>query len=331
MQQTNQLIANMKLLAKDGNQDEVRAALGELVTLFEKSNKRLEKITKQSDKQQSQLLKLNEDLEMAYTELNDYKNNLEIKVEEETKRRLEQEKILIQNSKMAEMGGMLGAIIHQWKQPITIISMLSDIMARDLEDGELDVEMMQDNVKTIKERILFLSHTIDDFRNFFKPDKEPKNFNPKKTVEEVLKIIGHQILKYNANVKVEGDSGVMVCGFPNEIKHVVLNLVNNALEAGGENAKEKNQTPNIVIDISQDEKDATIIISDNGGGIPDKIMKNLFAPYNSSKGDAGTGIGLTLAKTIVEEHHKGKISAVNTDIGAMFTIVIPKKEAQKND
>jgi len=324
--QNEQLIAIVRDALQDGNAENIRESLDKLLLAFEKNIHRLDKITKQSDKQQNQLLKLNDDLEQAYEELNEYKNNLEIRVEQETKKRLEQEKILMQNAKMAEMGSMLGAIIHQWKQPITIIGMISDLMSRDLDDGNIDVLEMKNSVATVKNRIMFLSHTIDDFRNFFKPDKEPKDFNPKVIAEEVLKIIEHQILKYNATVKIQGMDDAITSGFPNEIKHVILNLVNNALEASAENKSGASESPCIILDISQNNNETVLRISDNGGGIPEHIMKNLFMAYNSSKGDAGTGIGLTLAKTIIEEHHKGKISAKNTDIGAEFTVAIPHKK-----
>lgn len=122
---------------------------------------------------------------------------------------------------------------------------------------------------TIRDRIKFLSATIQDFRNFFKPDKEVKLFSPKELVENVVGIISHQILKYKATLTVSGDSGKIAAGFPNEIKHVILNLINNALEACGQNKTEK---PVINIDITRQNDKAVITISDNGGGIREEIV-----------------------------------------------------------
>ena len=166
--------------------------------LYKKTLHRLEKITIQSDRQQEQVLKLNEKLEKTIGELNDYKDSLEIKVADETEKRLTQEKILIQNAKMAEMGNMLGAIIHQWNQPITVIGMIADLLEAEAEDGVAKKEDIIGYTDTIRDRIKFLSATIQDFRNFFKPDKEVKLFSPKELVENVVSIISHQILKYKA-------------------------------------------------------------------------------------------------------------------------------------
>ena len=133
--------------------------------LYKKTLHRLEKITIQSDRQQEQVLKLNEKLETTIRELNDYKDSLEIKVADETEKRLTQEKILIQNAKMAEMGNMLGAIIHQWNQPITVIGMIADLLEAEAEDGVAKKEDIIGYTETIRDRIKFLSATIQDFRN----------------------------------------------------------------------------------------------------------------------------------------------------------------------
>lgn len=294
--------------------------LKETEGLYNKILHRLEKITIQSDRQQEQVIKLNERLEITVSELNDYKNSLELKVVDETEKRIAQEKILIQNSKMAEMGNMLGAIIHQWNQPITVVGMIADLLEVEAENEVAKKDDVIGYAKTIRERINFLSATIQDFRNFFKPDKETKIFSPKELVENVVNIIAHQILKYKAIVNINGDHNKIASGYPNEIKHVVLNLINNSLEACGQNKTEK---PIINIEIQKQDNEAVITISDNGGGIPEAIMAKLFEPYNTSKGEAGTGIGLTLAKTIIEEHHKGSITARNTEIGAEFRIELP--------
>lgn len=286
--------------------------------IFEKNEKRLDKILRQSDNQQASILKLSAELE-------DYKNNLEIKVVEETSKRVEQEKLLMQSSKMAEMGSMLGAIIHQWKQPITIINMLTDIISQDIKTNNLDLTTLEKDIGTIKHRVLLLSSTIDDFKNFFKPDKEIKEFVVKDLIQNVLRVIEHQILKYSATIQIDENSTVTLFGFENELKHVILNIINNALEACNEKSAKTGLQPNIKIDIRENEKDSIIEIADNGGGIPPHIMEKLFTPYTTSKGEDGTGIGLTLAKTIIEDHHKGELKAHNNEFGAVFTITIPKK------
>ena len=252
--------------------------------IFEKNEKRLDKILRQSDNQQASILKLNAELE-------DYKNNLEIKVVEETSKRVEQEKLLMQSSKMAEMGSMLGAIIHQWKQPITIINMLTDIISQDIKTNNLDLTTLEKDIGTIKHRVLLLSSTIDDFKNFFKPDKEIKEFVVKDLIQNVLRVIEHQILKYSATIQIDENSTVTLFGFENELKHVILNIINNALEACNEKSAKTGLQPNIKIDIRENEKDSIIEIADNGGGIPPHIMEKLFTPYTTSKGEDGTGIG----------------------------------------
>ena len=136
-----------------------------IALLFEKNEKRLDKILRQSDNQQLSIIKLNSELE-------DYKANLEKKVVEETHKRVVQEKLLMQSSKMAEMGNMLEAIIHQWKQPITIINLLTDIVLSDIKDDKIDTSCLQNDMETIKNRIMLLTTTIDDFKNFFKPDRK---------------------------------------------------------------------------------------------------------------------------------------------------------------
>lgn len=288
--------------------------------LYKKTLYRLKKITIQSDRQQKQVVNLNEKLEATLEELNDYKNSLELKVVDETEKRMAQEKILIQNAKMAEMGNMLGAIIHQWNQPITVVGMIADLLEAEAQHEIINKENAISYANTIRERINFLSATIHDFRNFFKPDKEIKNFSPKELAENVANIIAHQILRYKAVVNINGANGKIATGYPNEIKHVFLNLINNALEACGQN---KTKKPVVNIEIQKQDNKTVITISDNGGGIQETIMEKLFEPYNTSKGEAGTGIGLMLVKTIIEEHHKGSITAKNTDTGAEFRIELP--------
>jgi C4-dicarboxylate-specific signal transduction histidine kinase len=306
------------ILSKDDNLA-IKACLAMLLGEYEKNIKRLSKITTQSDKQQMQMLNANE-------ELNEYKQFLEEKVEQETNARVFQQKIMLQNAKMAEMGNMLGAIIHQWKQPINAISMLIELMDMSLAMGAVDKEEFEANIALMKDRLLFLNNTINDFRTFLKPDKLQSQFSVKDLIDDVVKLLEYQITKHSAIVSLDVDSEILATGYPNEIRHVFINILNNSLDA----YKKDDEKPLIISVVAKQTVESIIIaISDNAGGIPYNIMAKLFEPYNTSKGEVGTGIGLSLAKTIIADHHSGAIEAKNSEVGVDFTIVLPNKTLER--
>lgn len=250
---------------------------------------------------------------------------LEKRVQEETNKRVMQEKISLHNAKMAEMGGMIEAIIHQWKQPIAAITIVTDMSLYTLAYDNVSLEELEKNFAKIKRNIHRLNDTIDDFRNFFKPDRDKKIVNIASILHKVSDIMSHQLMKFNAILLVTCEPHIETLGFPNEIIHVLINIINNSLEAIQENKNVANNKPHITITVIQHNESIDMHIQDNSGGIPDAIMQNIFQPYNSSKGEKGTGIGLALAKTIIEEHHNGKIFVHNKNDGAEFTINLPRK------
>jgi C4-dicarboxylate-specific signal transduction histidine kinase len=275
----------------------------------EKRRRRLDKIIKNSDKQQAQLLKLNE-------ELDEYKNHLEKKVEEEIAKRQEQEKMLFQQSKLAAMGEMMDAVAHQWKQPINIIKMHSDMMQYDFEDGLITQQYVQEFQESMAKQIQHMNSTLDEFRSFFRPNKEAKSFDVKSMIVSTLHLVKDEFIKNNIVVQIHDHSNFQLDGIENEFKHLILNIINNAKDAFNENNTKKRQ---IDIYLRSSDESKTIEIIDNAGGIPSHVIDDIFKANVTTKEEGkGTGIGLYMSSQIAQKHH-GQLSVENVDNGAKFT------------
>jgi len=232
------------------------------------------------------------------------------------KRQISQEQLLIQQSKMAELGEMVGAISHQWKQPLNSIALL----AQSMED-EHDVEEMENMVDLILKQVNFMSHTITDFRDFFKPSKEKSSFSVKDSINSIVELIVFQFNQKNISIITESiDFDDTVLGYENEFKQVILNILNNAKDAL-DSESIKNGEIRISFENSKDK--ITIFIDDNAGGIDESILENIFNAFVSTKGDNGTGIGLYMSKIIVD-NMDGEIEAVNIEAGARFIIKLKR-------
>ncbi|MBF0554246.1 MAG: hybrid sensor histidine kinase/response regulator [Nitrospirae bacterium] len=256
------------------------------------------------------------------THLNLYflQRSLKEKVEEETAKRRSGEQMLIQQSKMAAMGEMLGMIAHQWKQPLNAIS----ATAQDIEDAfihnELDIEYLHSSVITITNQTDFMLRTADDFRNFLRPSKEKILFNVKDAVEEVIFMFSPYFAKsgIGLNLGFTGEE-FSVTGYPNEFKQVILNLISNSKDAIL-SRKDKGTANKIDITVRKDDRIA-ITIRDTGGGIPEDIIGRIFDPYFTTKTpDKGTGIGLYMSKTIIEANMGWRLSVSNIEGGVEFRI-----------
>jgi signal transduction histidine kinase len=283
-------------------------SLEALVKDYERKSNRLNKIIKTSDKQYAQLIKLNE-------ELDEYKNHLEIKVEEEIEKRKQHEKILFQQSKMAAMGEMMDAVAHQWKQPIGIISLKADILKYDYASNEIDEKYIENFEQSIKNQINHMINTLDEFRTFFRPNKDIKEFDVKEMIEKVLFLLKDELIKNQIVVEVNDYQNFSLNGIENEFKHLILNLINNSKDAFNEKEIKKRK---ITINLLADDEFKTIEVLDNAGGIPEDIIEDIFKANVSSKDeDKGTGIGLYMSSQIAEKHN-GTLSVENIEDGAKF-------------
>jgi len=255
----------------------------------------------------------------ALTQLKSLNETLEQRVEAEVQKNLEQERILVHQSRLAAMGEMIGNIAHQWRQPLNALGLLLNNIKDADEFGELDSAYISDSVGKGRQLINKMSTTIDDFRNFFKPNKEKTAFSLKLAVQETLEILSASLKNNNISVHLEGEMDVVAYGFPNEFFQVMLNILNNAKDALLANNVRRGE---IHIVVSQRGDSAEVAIRDNAGGIPAHILPKVFDPYFTTR-EKGTGIGLYMSKMIIENNMGGRLDARNCDGGAEFLISCP--------
>ena len=260
--------------------------------------------------------RLDEEIKEKTDELAKLNHSLENRVNEEVEKNREKDKQMIQQSKMASMGEMIGAIAHQWRQPLNIISMSIQNLKYDYKEDKLeDEEYIKEFIEQNKKTIGFMSRTIDDFRNFFRVDKEKKEFDIFNSTQGVIDMILGELKSYNIDTTLSGDNFEFI-GFESEYQQVVLNIINNAKDALLEN---EIQNPKISIIIDK----YSITIEDNAGGVPKNIIDRIFEPYFTTKEQGkGTGIGLYMSKMIIEENMGGSLSVKNSDNGAIFKIEV---------
>lgn len=249
----------------------------------------------------------------------------EKKLEEEL---FKKEEIMLAQSRHAAMGEMISMIAHQWRQPISVISMSANNILADIELETIDENILRDTSRNIINLTQELSKTIDDFKNFFRPNRLPEEIFVADVVNEALGVIGKSLENNNIEIILEIDEKIKIFTFSRELMQVLINIVKNAKEALLEN-----KIQNSKISVSVKEKNnhhVDLSVCDNAGGINSEIMKEIFNPYFTTKSKInGTGLGLYMSRTIVEKHLQGSIDVKNVDEGACFTITIPNSIVAK--
>ncbi len=249
----------------------------------------------------------------------EFRTKLKQRVDEEVKKNRLKDQYILQQSKLAQMGEMISMIAHQWRQPLSAISATSGSISIKAKIGTLDNETSKQLADNITEYSQHLSRTIDDFRNFFKENKTKENTTLDEIVQETLDIVRLSLENLEIKLITAFDSKSEIYTYKNELKQVVLNIIKNAEDI----FKEKNiKNPKITIIT----KDKTITIKDNAGGIPKDIIDKIFEPYFSTKIQKdGTGLGLYMSKTIIDEHCNGELKVHNDKNGAVFTIMLENR------
>lgn len=231
--------------------------------------------------------------------------------------------MLVTQSRQAAIGNMVGMIAHQWRQPLGVIGMIANNIELDIAlEIAIDDETLKANVDEIHKQTQYLSSTIDDFKNYFKPNKEQLSTLVSDVMEQSLNLIGHSLANYGIGVDETYNVQTKIDIFPNELMQVFINIINNSKDAIISN---NIQDPTISINMFEDEKNIVVTIADNAGGIPEDALDKIGELYFSTKGTEGTGLGMHMSKNIIEKHLNGSLEWENRDKGAMFSILIPKR------
>ena len=228
------------------------------------------------------------------------------------------DQMLIQQSRQASMGEMINNIAHQWRQPLNNVGLIVQNLMYGFESGQLTPQDMEEQVEAAMDTIKFMSRTIDDFRNFFRQDKEKQPFTLSDTLSRAIEFVSPGLRNSSITVDLELRDAVVAFGYRNEYSQVLLNILNNARDVLTER---RIANPLIRIRAFSENGRAVVTIWDNGGGINEDVLPRIFDPYFSTKEPGkGTGIGLYMSKAIIEQNMGGKLTARTIDGGAEFRI-----------
>jgi len=267
-------------------------------------------------------LTLEQRVEKQTKQLKELNQTLEQRVLEEIKKNEEKQKVMFWQSRLASLGQMLANIAHQWRQPLTELNLALFNIKKAAINGKTDkvVEFYNESKNIMSN----MSRTIDDFTNFFKPNKEKKYFYLNESINESLQILEKIIRKEKIFIKTDFEK-IKVLGIPNELSQVIINLIQNSKDAFIQNGIIQKE---IKITIKKKCKEsycfAIVEIKDNAGGIKKENFDKIFEPYFTTKhSSVGTGLGLFMSKMIIEKSLNGTIEAKSSENGITFVITIP--------
>ena len=256
----------------------------------------------------------------ALQELNE---TLEKRVEVELEKNREKEQLLVEKSRFIALGEMISNIAHQWRQPLSELSSILMSIKFKHTMGKLDSPAMSKKAKEAELVIDYMSHTIDDFRNFFMPRKEKQDFYILQTVQSTVTIVHSSLKNSNIELKIDIQKDIKIYTYLNEFTQVVLNIISNARDVL---ISQKIEKPVIKITAIDEDSHIILYIEDNAGGVLVKPIGKIFDPYFTTKKDSdGTGLGLYMSKIIVDKNMNGRLRVRNTQHGAKFGIYLPKE------
>ena len=249
----------------------------------------------------------------------DQQNNLKSKIQElEAK-----DKLLTAQSKQAVMGEMIAMIAHQWRQPLSTITLqISNLELRKLLGEDISSSEIDTTFKNINKSIMYLSDTIDDFQKYFHPDKESVEVELHALVNKSINFVLPRLKNTHIKILFERDEDIFICTYKNELIQIVLNILNNAIDALIEYDRAK---PSIILNVFIKDNCVYIRIKDNAAGIDKKDIPYIFEPYFSTKGKDGTGLGLYMSQMIAQKQFSGNIEVQTSNKGTVFTVRVPQK------
>jgi len=247
------------------------------------------------------------------------------KMDEAKRLILEQQKILSLQSKHAVMGEMISMIAHQWRQPLSTVTLnISNIQIKRLLGERVDDKSMDQALDDISNTVVYLSETIDDFQTFFHPTREVQDVELEKVIQKVSNFVLPRLKGTDIVIDIQIKESIKITTYMNEVVQVILNIVNNAVD---ELIKLDKKASKIVIKVENNQDSVKISIIDNAGGISEENIEKIFEPYFSTKGKNGTGLGLYMSQMIMQKQFGTKIEISSSKKGSTFAIIVPKKLA----
>jgi C4-dicarboxylate-specific signal transduction histidine kinase len=266
---------------------------------------------------------LQEEVEAKTQELSELNESLEKTVEEKIAELIKKDVLLTNQSKQAVMGEMISMIAHQWRQPLSAITLqISNIQLDSMLGNKVDEARKEKVLSDISEKIMYLSQTIDDFQTFFRPGREANEINAEQLFKKALNLCSAKVEHTGINIEILQSEKVLMFVYENELIQVILNLLNNAIDAlENVHIKEKK----IKLFAKEHEDRVSLFVQDNAFGIPEENIAKLFEPYFSTKGKNGTGLGLYMSQMIIQKQFEGEINVESSKAGTTFEIKIPKR------
>ncbi len=246
--------------------------------------------------------------------------NLSLKVKQGIEEAKQKDRKILEQAKLARIGSMISMIAHQWRQPLSQLSGILMELETTTRFKKVDNDYILNAIDKSDKMIEFMSNTIDDFRNFYKPDKKKEDFYVSDACKKAINIIDATLENLGINLILDIKEDKKIFGYPTEFSQVILNIISNAKDV----LIEKNiKNPKIEINIESKGILSIITIKDNAGGIEEKNLEQIFDPYYSTKDSSkGTGLGLYISKLIIERNMGGDLSVSNNSEGAVFKIVV---------
>ncbi|GFO68755.1 hypothetical protein GMLC_23340 [Geomonas limicola] len=255
----------------------------------------------------------------AEDELRQLNEELDRRVGERTLELRRKDQQMIQQSRHAAMGEMIHNIAHQWRQPLNALGLTVQRLQMFYELGEFDKKFLDESVEDSMLLIQHMSKTIDDFREFFKPDRDREEFAVCVVIERALQLVKASFENSQISISFKRRAECTINGYPSQYAQVILNILANAKDALLERGV---QDPEVAIEVAVEGGRSLVTIRDNAGGIGAEVLPKVFDPLFTTKGPQGTGIGLFMAKTIIERSMHGEVSVRNADQGAEFRILV---------
>jgi signal transduction histidine kinase len=253
-------------------------------------------------------------------ELKSLNDTLSSKVEDGIEEGKQKDKKILEQAKLARIGSLISMIAHQWRQPLSELSGILMELEMATRFKKADEKHVLKAITKSNTMIDFMSSTIDDFRNFYKPDKTKEEFLVSNSCQKAINIIDAALKNCNVKLNINIKNDKKIYGYPTEFSQVILNIISNAQDILLEKTI---KNPRIDIEIDSKGILSIITIKDNAGGISEKNQELIFDPYYSTKDSSkGTGLGLYISKLIIERNMGGELSVYNDEEGAVFKIVI---------